>query len=62
VNVDLAGGTSLNYSMLDAANFDNIVFDDDLDEDEDENGDKDDDGDGYDHEDLGDYFLRGLDE
>jgi len=58
VNVDLDGGTSLNDSILDASDFDNIVFDDDVDGDED--GDEDDDGD--DHEDLGDDFLRGLDE
>jgi len=31
VNVDLAGGTSLNDSILDATDFDNIVFDDDVD-------------------------------
>ena len=64
VIVDLAGGTSLNDSILDATNFDNIVFDDNVDgdgdEDDDEDGDKDEDGD--DNEDLGDDFLRGLDE
>ena len=31
MNVDLAGGTSLNDSILDATDFDNIVFDDDVD-------------------------------
>jgi len=62
VNVDLAGGTRLNDSILDATDFDNIVFDDDVDgdEDDDEDGDEDDDGD--DHEYLGDDFLRGLNE
>ncbi|XP_068497678.1 uncharacterized protein [Phaseolus vulgaris] len=56
VNVDLGGGTSLNDSIPDATDFDNIVFDDDVvDED-------DDDEDGDDHEDLGDNFLRALDE
>jgi len=59
VNVDLGGGTSLNDSIPHAADFDNIVFDDDVDDedDDDENGDDEDD-----HEDLGDDFLRGLDE
>ena len=54
INVDLARGTSLNDSILDAIDFDNIVFDDDVDgdEDDDEDGDEDDDGD------LGDNFLR----
>jgi len=60
VNVDLAGGTSLNDSILDAVDFDNIVFDIYGNEDDDEDGDEDDDG--YDHEVLGDDFIRGLDE
>ena len=61
VNVDLAGGTSLNDSILDAADFDNIVFDDDVDGDEDDEHGDDEDGD--DHEDLrDDFLLRGLDE
>jgi len=46
VNVDLVGGTSLNDSILDATDFDNIVFDDDVDGDEDD----DEDGDEYDDE------------
>ena len=60
VNVDVVGGTSLNDSILDAVDFDNIVFDDKVHGDEDEDGDEDDDGD--DNEDVGDDFLRGLDE
>ena len=58
MNVDLVEGTNLNDSILDATDFDNIVFDDDVSGDED--GDEDNDGD--DHEDLGDDFFRGLDE
>nr|XP_007132560.1 hypothetical protein PHAVU_011G105000g [Phaseolus vulgaris]ESW04554.1 hypothetical protein PHAVU_011G105000g [Phaseolus vulgaris] len=61
VNVDIGGGTSLNDSIPDAANFDNIVFDDDVD-DEDDDDEHGDDEDGDDHEDLGDDFLKGLDE
>ena len=63
VNVDLAGGTSLNDSIPDVADFDNKVFDDDVDGDEDDDDDEHgDDEDGDDHEDLGDNFLIGLDE
>jgi len=36
VKVDLVGGTSLNDLILDAANFDNIVFNDGVDGDEDD--------------------------
>ena len=51
--MDPLAAADLNDSILDAADFDNTVFDVDVDEDDDEDGDEDDDG---------DDFLRGLDE
>ena len=62
MNVDLGGWTSLNDSIPDAADFYNIVFDDDVDDEDDDDDEHGDDEDGDDHEDLGDDFLRGLDE